>query len=105
MHDDPTSLASSPAIDHIERDGGGAFVIERDGRRLAEMTYALGTPGVMVIDHTEVSPDLRGEGVAMRLLEAAVQRARSAGMRIEPTCSYARAALRRESRFADVLGN
>ena len=103
MQDHPTSFHSSPAIDHVEHDGGGAFVIERDGRRLAEMTYASDTPGVMVIDHTEVLPELRGEGVAMRLLEAAVQRARSAGMRIEPTCSYARAVLQREPRFADVL--
>lgn len=90
-------------IRHVEQHGGGAFVVERDGERIAELTYAMDPSGSAVIDHTFVSPVLRGQGMAMRLVEAAVDWARAAGIKVVPVCSYARGAFDQERRFADVL--
>ena len=97
--------ASAASIRHAEQGDGGAFLMERDGDRVAELTYRLEDDARATLDHTYVSPDLRGEGVAMQLVEAAVDWARQSGTKLTPACSYARAAFEREQRFADVLAD
>jgi hypothetical protein len=82
----------------------GEFVIERHGQRVAELTYRRAPDGTrFVIDHTEVDPSLRGQGVARRLLDAAVAWARASGQRIVPSCPYARAEFARDASLHDVL--
>lgn len=97
--------ASSPTTPprHVVQDDGGAFLVERAGERLAEMTYAMDGQGRAVIDHTWVSPALRGEGTGLALLRAAVDWARRDGVRVVPVCSFARAAFARHEELADVL--
>ena len=96
---------SAVPIRHAEQGDRGTFLMERDGERVAELTYRLEGNGRATLDHTYVSPVLRGEGVAMHLVEAAVDWARRSGTKLTPTCSYARAAFEREQRFADVLAD
>jgi len=59
-------------INHERSGHRGAFVIERDGKRLAEMTYTVAGSRV-IIDHTTVDDALRGTGAGKQLVEAAVQ--------------------------------
>ena len=84
---------SKPAIEiqHREEEGRGAFFVEREEDRLAEMTYARVTPKLVIIDHTLVDERLRGLGVARRLLDTAVAWARSTGTKLAATCPYAKA--------------
>ena len=86
-------------IQHID----GAFVIERDGKRLAEMTYHVSRNGPTVIDHTEVSDELRGQGIARKLLDALVAWARASKIKIEPRCPYAKAQFEKDASIRDVL--
>lgn len=79
----------------------GMFLIERDGRRVAELTYSR-DDRVAIVDHTWVDPQLRGGKAARRLVDAAVQWARVEGLRIAPTCSYVRVVLARTPEYADV---
>ncbi len=58
------------------------------GQCIAEVTFPISN-GVATIDHTFVDPSLRGQGVADRLLVAAVERIRSQGLKARATCSYA----------------
>ena len=58
-------------IHHREHDGRGEFYIERDGRRVGELTYT-GMGGAMVVGHTWVDPKLRGGRLAPSLVQAAV---------------------------------
>ncbi len=51
----------------------GAFFVEQDGERLAEMTYSWAGDDKFIIDHTDVSDSLRGQGVGLHLLDAAVE--------------------------------
>lgn len=90
-------------ITHAEQDGRGAFRLERDGVRIAEMTYRRSGAAHVVIDHTEVDPSLRGQGVARRLLDAAVAWARQTGTKITPRCSYVVVQFRRDKSIGDVL--
>ncbi len=56
----------------------------------AELHYTV-IDGAMVIDRTYVPPKARGRGVALQLVERAVDDARKAGRKVVPECSYAAA--------------
>jgi predicted GNAT family acetyltransferase len=91
------------AISHEQDELRGAFTINRDGRRVAGMTYVRRDRSVIVIDHTFVEPELRGQGIARQLLDAAVAWARQNSASIVPECSYARAVFARDASIRDVL--
>lgn len=89
-------------VQHDEKSGRGEFFIERNGVRVAEMTYRRVDPATVLVDHTEVDVSLRGGGVARRLLDAAVSWARKNGIRIDATCSYVVAQFARDKSLSDV---
>jgi predicted GNAT family acetyltransferase len=83
----------------------GAFYLERGGIRLAEMTFSADAEGkLVIIDHTEVSESLRGQGAARKLVEAAVGWARETRVKLIPLCPFAKAVFDHEQAFHDVLG-
>lgn len=90
-------------ITHVEQAGRGAFHLERGGVRIGEMTYRRSDAAHVVIDHTEVDPALRGQGVARRLLDTAVAWARQTGTKITPRCSYVVMQFKRDKSIGDVL--
>ncbi len=102
-HDRDNTAPSAAEVAFSEHDDGGAFLIERDGRRIAEMTFVHDGPSRARFDHTFVVPELRGHGVADLLLHAAVEWARRTGKRVVPECSYVRVAFARDPSIADVL--
>ena len=82
----------------------GAFYIDEDGARAAELTFSASPDGKLVmLDHTEVGPALRGKGVARTLVEAAVGWARQEKIKLVPVCPFARAVFAKEPAFRDVL--
>lgn len=60
-----------------------------NGRILAEITFPENEPGVYTIDHTYVSDDLRGQGIADKLVRMAVDQIHEQGGEVRATCSYA----------------
>ena len=88
-------------VHHREHGGRGEFYIEREGRRVGELTYS-GMGGAMVVGHTWVDPQLRGGRLAPSLVEAAVDYARKEGRKIVPVCSYVRAVFGRSRDYEDV---
>lgn len=59
--------------------------------------------GRMVFTHTVVPPELRGRGIAEKLVRAALADARSAGRKVVPTCSYVAKFIERNREFKDLL--
>lgn len=59
---------------------------------LALLEYQV-SQGVFQIDYVYVPAAQRGQGIAGRLVDAAVAYAQSEGLRVLPVCSYARAYL------------
>lgn len=95
---------SPDPILHTEQGHRGTFYIERDGARVATMTYSRGSATLVIIDHTEVSPALAGQGVGNRLLEHVVEWARATGTKLLATCPFATSQFaRRPERYGDVL--
>lgn len=90
-------------IRHEDRADSGVFYIEAAGSgRVAEMTYRRLGEARILIDHTEVDPGLRGQGVARRLLDAAVAWARASGIRVSASCSYVVVQFARDPSLKDV---
>lgn len=89
-------------IQHEEQNGRGAFMVEREGIRLAEMTYSRVDAQQVIIDHTFVDERLRGLGVARLLLDRAVAWARSSGTKLAATCPYAKAQFEKDASIRDV---
>jgi predicted GNAT family acetyltransferase len=81
---------------------GGRFVIQRDGRNVAELAYS-GNGEVVTLVHTEVDPIMRGTGAGKSLVEEAVQWARAEGKRLVPRCPYAKAVIEKTPAYHDVL--
>ena len=72
-------------IDHIERKG--FFINDEKGETVAELTYRK-EGKKLYFDYTFVSPSLRGQGIADKLLNAGVEYAEEKGYKIVPVCSY-----------------
>jgi hypothetical protein len=89
-------------IRHESTGSRGAFVLERGGQRLAELTYTVAGTRV-ILDHTHVDDSLRGTGTGAKLVAAAVDWARAANRKLLPLCPFARSVFERTPAYADVL--
>lgn len=78
-----------------------AYQYIQDGERLGEITWAL-LGDIMVMDHTYVSDQLRGQGVAKKLLDTAASYAREQELKMEPVCSYVVADFSKSNEYDDV---
>ncbi|MDB4990709.1 MAG: Acetyltransferase [Myxococcaceae bacterium] len=93
---------SNIAIEHAEGAGRGEFFVERDNIRLAEMMYSRTAVRQISIVHTEVDEQLRGHGMARRLLDTLVSWARETDTRVLATCRYAKAQFEKDVTIQDV---
>jgi predicted GNAT family acetyltransferase len=71
----------------IDENGKGAFVVEKNDDRLAEMVIRVADDKLTVY-HTEVREEIRGHGVADQLLSAMVAYARKHQLKVIPLCQY-----------------
>ncbi len=90
-------------IQHKKVGNKGLFFVQQDGNILAEMTYTMPSPEKMIIDHTEVSDELRGQNVGYQLVHTAVEYARTHHLKIIPLCPFANAVFKKKPEYADVL--
>lgn len=81
----------------------GRFYIVLDGSVAAEMTYVWAGNTRFIIDHTEVSPVLKGKGAGKELVAFAVDYARKNQVKITPLCPFAQSVFDKTPEYADVL--
>ena len=55
-----------------------------------------------VITHVGVSPELRGQGIAGKIVEVGLEYAKEKSLRVVPMCSYAAAYIRRHPEYAEL---
>ena len=81
----------------------GIFYVEQDGDMEAEMFYHMTSPDKMVIEHTEVGEELRGQNVGYELVKAAVDYARQHNIKITVWCPFAKKVFDKKPDWSDVL--
>ena len=72
-----------------------------DGR-LSVADYQL-QDGAMVITHTFVPPELRGRGIAEKVVRAALEHARQEKLRVVPACSYVDVFIQRHREYQSLV--
>lgn len=72
-------------------ESGRVYSTDENGALLAEATFVPKEKGEVVIDHTYVSPALRGQGLASKLMAAVADHLLEQGLTATATCSYAHA--------------
>lgn len=90
-------------IQHKKPGKKGMFLVEIDGNILAEMVYSMAAPDKMIIEHTEVSDELRGKNVGYQLVNTAVAYARQNNIKIIPLCPFAKSVFDKKPEMGDVL--
>lgn len=91
-------MSPAPGVEHEASQD--RFSLRIDGK-LAFLAYTI-ADGVMALTHTEVPPAIGGRGIAAQLVKAALDDARSRGLKVRPDCSYAALYLRKHSEYADL---
>lgn len=81
----------------------GKFYIEIEGKQEAEMTYTYAGSDKIIIDHTEVSEKLKGQGIGYKLVEAAVDFMRENNLKVIPLCPFAKAVFEKKTEYSDRL--
>lgn len=79
----------------------GRFEIERNGR-VAYLEYAFANKVLQLI-HSEVPPQLRGQGIAAELAKSALEWARDHGMKVDVICESVAAYLREHPEYTDLV--
>ena len=90
-------------IQKQENETKGSYYIEENGQRLAEMTFSKAGTDRIIIDHTEVSDQLRGQGAGEAMVKQAVEDARAGGYSIIPLCAFALSVFQKTPAYKDVL--
>ncbi len=90
-------------VKHQELENKGRFYIGEKNDKKGEMTYSKAGDKLIIIDHTEVSDELRGKGAGKQMLMKAVEMARNKDLKILPLCPYAKSVFDKDESISDVL--
>lgn len=89
-------------ITHKAGEQGQFLATSPEGKPAGDLIYEQ-RHGSMVIRHTGLKPEFRGEGLGEQLLEAAAAHAREHKLTILPVCAYAKKHMTPGSKYEDVL--
>ncbi|MFZ9682436.1 MAG: GNAT family N-acetyltransferase [Cephaloticoccus sp.] len=90
---------SDPAVTHDA--AARRYSLAVDGTA-AVLDYTLAA-GVVTFTHTFVPPELRGRGLAERLVRRGLTDARAGGRKVVPQCSYVARFIERHAEYRDLL--
>ncbi len=86
-----------------EVEGSKGRYVLGDGPGAAELTYSILSPRTIIVDHTGVPDDARGQGLGHRLAERVVADARAEGVKIVPLCPFLNRERAKHPEWADVF--
>lgn len=88
---------------HREVEGSkGRYVLERNGL-IAELTYSIASPTLVIADHTGVPDEMRGTGAGRALVERIVADALAEGFKIMPLCPFVNAQRKRHPEWKEAF--
>ncbi|MEX3711932.1 GNAT family N-acetyltransferase [Cytobacillus horneckiae] len=74
---------------NIEKAKGHHYIQDRTGKMIGEITFIETDEHTVMIEHTFVDEDHRGDGVARELVDSVVQEMKRENKKIIPACRFA----------------
>ena len=90
-------------IEIRERENKGFAIAQIDGKKAGMMTYSIPQSDFIIVDHTEVEPEFKGQSVGKKMLYKIVDMVREKNLKILPLCPFAHAMLKKLDDIKDVL--
>lgn len=59
--------------------------------------------GALYLTHTEVPPELEGQGIGSRIVKHALEQAKSRGQKVAPWCPFVRAYIDRHPEYRSLV--
>lgn len=87
---------------NLDGKNGTFILIDENNKEVGELTFML-KEEQMIINHTGVNPELRGQGLAEKILLEAVEYARKNQLKIIPFCSYVSVYIGNHPEVQDVI--
>lgn len=82
----------------------GVFELLNDEKiAVGELTFLVKDEEQMIINHTGVNPELRGQGLAEKLVLKAIDYAREHHLKVLPFCSYVSVYIGKHPEVQDVV--
>ena len=78
------------------------YEVRLDGR-VAGFSAYVPVEGRLIFTHTEVDPELEGQGIGSSLARGALDDVRRRGLRVTARCPFIAAHIRRHDEYADLL--
>lgn len=89
-------------ITHTNNERQGEFVAFEGEERVGYISYEWVDNNCFAIQHTVVSPEHKGKGIAKILLDAAADYARKHNKKIKDVCSFVTVQFQRNDKYNDV---
>lgn len=89
-------------ITHDEE--GHRYLLRRDGEHVGLIDYRL-QGGTLVMHHTEIRPDARGQGLGAVLVRGALDDVRARRATVAPTCWFVREFIDGHPEYRDLLAS
>ena len=90
-------------IKKTEEDKKGYFAALDGDKEAGRMSYTFAGESRMILDHTEVNDDYRGQNIGKRILMEVVRFARENNFKIIPLCPFAKSVFDKKEEIRDVL--
>lgn len=79
----------------------GYFSLFNKEIKIGELSFIL-QDNVMIMDHTEVNDEYKGQGLARYLLDCGIDYAMANNYKIQPVCSYVVRVFEKEANLAGI---
>jgi predicted GNAT family acetyltransferase len=90
-------------LQHLKEENKGWFQVVSSEKIAGKMTYSITNKELIIIDHTEVDPTFKGQGIGKRLLQALVEYCRENNIKVIPLCPFAAASFQKDETIRDIL--
>ena len=90
-------------IEQIDEIKKGFFQALENEKIAGKVEYTWAGRSKFIIDHTEVDPDFKGQGIGKKLIKATVDFAKENKLKVIPLCPFAKSVIEKEPEFQKVL--
>ena len=87
----------------IKQSDKSFYIGDSEKELLAEMTFVYAGEDIIIIDHTSVSDELRGQNIGKQLLQRLVELAKEKNKKIVPLCPFAKKEMMRNKEEYEAI--